>query len=148
MATLNGELMIPDVRLSYDLAGVVEAWACETPWSTLLNGVSLDEGDIVRLLRRTIDLLRQIANLGTSSGLGWSRRVAALVSSQLVVNAKRALTLIDRYPVNDGGLERASGGQVAESLELDNDSDEDSAEVEEDVAWDSGEDAILATSDE
>jgi len=148
MATLNGELMIPDVRLSYDLAGVVEAWACETPWSTLLNGVSLDEGDIVRLLRRTIDLLRQIANLGTSSGLGWSRRVAALVSSQLVMNAKRALTLIDRYPVNDSGLERASGGQVAESLELDNDSDEDSAEVEEDVAWDSDEDAILATSDE
>jgi superfamily II RNA helicase len=45
------------------MAGLVEAWALGTPWSTILGLTSLSEGDIIRLLRRVLDLLRQIPRL-------------------------------------------------------------------------------------
>ena len=52
-----------DVPLDATMAGLVEAWALGTPWSTILGLTSLSEGDIIRLLRRVLDLLRQIPRL-------------------------------------------------------------------------------------
>jgi len=49
-----------------------------------LRYTSLDEGDVVRLLRRTLDLLSQTPSL-----------------SARIVAAYRAVQLLDRFPVNE-----------------------------------------------
>jgi superfamily II RNA helicase len=48
----------------------------------------LDEGDVVRILRRTLDFLSQIPHVPN-------------VSQSLRSNAIRAAQLIDRFPVNE-----------------------------------------------
>jgi superfamily II RNA helicase len=80
-------LTIP-VWLEYELVGIVEQWALGMEWVELCSHTSLDEGDVVRILRRTIDLLCQIPH-------------APKLSNQLIQNAKRAIQLIDRFPVNE-----------------------------------------------
>ena len=41
--------------------GVVEMWARGSDWNSLTAATSMDQGDLVRNLRRTADLLRQFA---------------------------------------------------------------------------------------
>ncbi len=43
-----------------ELMGLVDAWARGIAWSDLIANTSLDEGDVVRILRRTVDLLAQV----------------------------------------------------------------------------------------
>ena len=43
--------------------GLVEAWAEGVSWPQLMAGTSLDAGDIFRLLKRTVELLRQVRYL-------------------------------------------------------------------------------------
>ncbi len=69
-----------------ELMGLVYAWAKGTPWSDLIANTSLDEGDVVRILRRTIDLLSQVPYCES-------------ISDQLRVNARLALKTINRFPV-------------------------------------------------
>ena len=76
------------VLLEYELIGLVEQWALETEWQELCNNTSLDEGDIVRILRRTLDFLSQIPHVPH-------------LSNQLKDNARRATQLINRFPVNE-----------------------------------------------
>jgi superfamily II RNA helicase len=76
------------VWLELDLVGLVEQWALEVPWTDLCAETNLDEGDIVRLLRRTLDFLSQIP-------------YAPHVSDALRQNAQRAKRLLDRPPVNE-----------------------------------------------
>ena len=52
----------------------------------MIASTSLDEGDVVRVLRRTVDLLAQIP-------------YAEAISDQLRRNARRALRAINRFPV-------------------------------------------------
>ena len=66
--------------------GLVEAWAKGSTWTALISNTSLDEGDVVRILRRTNDLLSQIP-------------YCEAVSRQLRNNAKAAMKLMDRFPV-------------------------------------------------
>lgn len=80
-------LQIP-VWLEYDLVGIVEQWALGMEWTDLCAHTNLDEGDLVRILRRTLDLLCQIPYVPH-------------LSNQLIQNAKRAIQLIDRFPVNE-----------------------------------------------
>ncbi|KAK9846418.1 hypothetical protein WJX81_003415 [Elliptochloris bilobata] len=47
-----------DLRLA-GLSGVVEAWAAGGSWAQVTADSNLDDGDIMRLLNRTSDLLRQ-----------------------------------------------------------------------------------------
>jgi len=66
-------------------------------WSDLIANTSLDEGDVVRIMRRTVDLLAQIP-------------YCEAISEQLRSNARAALKAINRFPVRepiDGG--QASG---------------------------------------
>ena len=49
------DIQIP-VWLDYDLIAIIEQWALEAEWQELCDNTSLDEGDIVRILRRTLDL--------------------------------------------------------------------------------------------
>jgi hypothetical protein len=47
--------------LDYTLAGVVEAWASGLGWNEVTGDCDLDDGDVARLLMRTVDTLRQAA---------------------------------------------------------------------------------------
>ncbi|MEX1323231.1 MAG: DEAD/DEAH box helicase, partial [Synechococcaceae cyanobacterium] len=69
-----------------ELTGLVEAWARGASWSEVIANTSLDEGDVVRVLRRTVDLLAQVP-------------YCEAVSQQLRDNARRALRAINRFPV-------------------------------------------------
>jgi superfamily II RNA helicase len=74
--------------LDYELTGLVEQWALGMEWTELCQNTNLDEGDIVRLMRRTIDLLYQIPHVPH-------------LPAQLYKAAKQAGQLIDRFPVNE-----------------------------------------------
>ncbi len=76
------------VWMEYELVGIVEHWALELSWTELCSNTSLDEGDIVRMLRRTVDLLSQIPYVPHAS-------------DTLQANARRAIQLIDRFPINE-----------------------------------------------
>ena len=72
----------------YKLIGIVEQWALGLEWPELCDRTSLDEGDIVRLLRRTVDLLSQIPHIPD-------------ISEDLQKNARRAIQLMERFPVSE-----------------------------------------------
>lgn len=42
---------------------MVEAWASGLTWREIMMDCAMDEGDLARLLRRTIDLLAQVSNI-------------------------------------------------------------------------------------
>ena len=71
-----------------DLIGIVEQWVLGVGWDELCNNTNLDEGDLVRILRRTMDFLSQIPHV---PGL----------SEDLQRNAREALQLMRRFPVEE-----------------------------------------------
>jgi superfamily II RNA helicase len=82
------QVVLP-VWLEHELVGLVEQWALGVEWTELCSNTSLDEGDVVRILRRTLDVLSQIPHVPH-------------VPNELKNNAKRAMQLIDRFPVKEG----------------------------------------------
>jgi superfamily II RNA helicase len=76
------------VWLETRLVGLVEQWALGTEWGDLCANTNLDEGDVVRMLRRTLDLLYQIPYVPH-------------LSSTLQQNASRAAHKLNRFPVNE-----------------------------------------------
>ncbi|MEM8809206.1 MAG: RNA helicase, partial [Cyanobacteria bacterium P01_G01_bin.38] len=81
------QVVIP-VWLEWDLIALVEQWALETDWSELCGNTSLDEGDVVRILRRTLDFLSQIPHV-------------PFLSDEVKNTARQAAYLINRFPVNE-----------------------------------------------
>jgi superfamily II RNA helicase len=69
-----------------ELTGLVHAWAQGASWSEVIANTSLDEGDVVRVLRRTVDLLAQVP-------------YAEAISERLRTQSRRALQAINRFPV-------------------------------------------------
>ena len=69
-----------------ELTGLVHAWAEGANWGELIANTSLDEGDVVRIMRRTVDLLAQIP-------------YCEVVSEELRRNTRMALKAINRFPV-------------------------------------------------
>jgi superfamily II RNA helicase len=76
------------IWLEFELIALVEQWALGMEWVELCENTTLDEGDVVRILRRTLDLLSQIPHVPH-------------LSKVLHTNAYRAMQLIDRFPVNE-----------------------------------------------
>ncbi len=76
------------IWLEYDLVGLIEQWALGMEWTELCRNTSLDEGDVVRIARRTLDLLSQIPHI-------------PYLPDSIRQNAYRAMQLIDRFPVNE-----------------------------------------------
>ena len=76
------------IWLEYELVALLEQWALGVEWTELCAKTSLDEGDVVRLLRRTLDLLSQIPHVPH-------------LPASLQRNAYRAMQLLDRFPVNE-----------------------------------------------
>ncbi|PSB40670.1 DEAD/DEAH box helicase [filamentous cyanobacterium Phorm 6] len=85
------EAAIP-IWLERDIVTLVEQWALGVEWLELISHTSLDEGDVVRILRRTLDFLSQIPHVPH-------------VSDSLRRNACRAMQLIDRFPVNEAATQ-------------------------------------------
>jgi superfamily II RNA helicase len=69
-----------------ELMGLVHAWAKGVSWNDLIANTSLDEGDVVRIMRRTVDLLAQIP-------------YCEAITEQLRTHARAALKAINRFPV-------------------------------------------------
>ncbi|MBE9065097.1 DEAD/DEAH box helicase [Leptolyngbya cf. ectocarpi LEGE 11479] len=76
------------VALEWNLIALVEQWALETEWNELCRNTSLDEGDVVRILRRTLDILAQIAHV-------------PFLPTTLKSTARQAAYLLNRFPINE-----------------------------------------------
>jgi len=76
------------IYLEKDLTGIVSQWARGQKWKEIIFNTSLDEGDVVRIIRRTMDVLSQIQYCGS-------------LSSKLKNNAKLTLKAINRFPVSE-----------------------------------------------
>jgi superfamily II RNA helicase len=72
-------------------ASLVEAWAQGFTWDRLIASTNIGEGDIVRQLRRTADILRQLSRIPE-------------VPEALRHTAKEALRLIYREPIKETEL--------------------------------------------
>jgi superfamily II RNA helicase len=70
----------------YELVGLVEQWTQGQDWQELCASTNLDEGDIVRMLRRTVDLLWQIPQIPD-------------ISEILENHARLAIAGMKRFPV-------------------------------------------------
>jgi superfamily II RNA helicase len=81
------EVVLP-VWLEFELIGLVEHWALGIEWTELCANTTLDEGDVVRILRRTVDILSQVPHVPA-------------ISETVKRNAVRAIQLLDRFPVNE-----------------------------------------------
>ena len=76
------------LNLETELTGIISEWAKGKKWKEVVYSTSLDEGDVVRIIRRTIDLLSQIKYCNS-------------VSSKLKKNAGLSIRAINRYPVTE-----------------------------------------------
>ncbi|XP_024194231.1 DExH-box ATP-dependent RNA helicase DExH15 chloroplastic isoform X2 [Rosa chinensis] len=74
--------------LDTQFAGMVEAWVSGLTWREIMMDCAMDEGDLARLLRRTIDLLVQIPKLPD-------------IDPVLQSNAKTASNIMDRPPISE-----------------------------------------------
>ncbi|MEC4984955.1 MAG: DEAD/DEAH box helicase [Oscillatoria sp. PMC 1068.18] len=82
------DVAIP-VWLEDDLVGLVENWAIadgHLDWNELCENTSLDDGDLVRMFRRTVDVLWQIPQIPG-------------VSENLQRNARQAVAQIEHFPI-------------------------------------------------
>jgi superfamily II RNA helicase len=80
------KLAIP-VWLESKFIGLVEQWTLGQEWNKVCENTSLDEGDLVRIFRRTVDVLWQIPQI---PGIG----------GELRENAKKAIVAMKRFPVS------------------------------------------------
>ena len=78
----------PERKEQRFIFALVEQWALETDWPELCDNTSLDEGDVVRILRRTVDILSQVPYVPH-------------ISEDLRKNAHHAIHLLNRFPVNE-----------------------------------------------
>tara|TARA_Y100000816_G_scaffold280815_1_gene254628 strand:+ start:63 stop:755 length:693 start_codon:yes stop_codon:yes gene_type:complete len=76
------------IFLETDLTGIISEWAKGKKWKDLIFNTSLDEGDVVRIMRRSIDVLSQI-------------QYCVGISNKLKTKAKLALKSINRFPVSE-----------------------------------------------
>ncbi|KAI3467444.1 hypothetical protein Pfo_024107 [Paulownia fortunei] len=74
--------------LDSQFSGMVEAWASGLTWKEIMMDCAMDEGDLARLLRRTIDLLAQVPKLPD-------------VDPLLQSNAVKASSVMDRPPISE-----------------------------------------------
>jgi superfamily II RNA helicase len=77
-----------NTRIHADASGITQLWAEEVDWDYLMSLTNLDEGDVVRILRRTGDLLEQIQH-------------APMLAESLQETARLAAALLDREPVRE-----------------------------------------------
>lgn len=75
-------------RIHSDASGLTQMWAEEADWDHLMGFTNLDEGDVVRIFRRTVDLLEQVVH-------------APMLDDATRDLARAAVTAMDREPVRE-----------------------------------------------
>jgi superfamily II RNA helicase len=75
-------------RVHSDASGLTQLWAEEVEWEYLMSLTNLDEGDVVRIFRRTLDMLEQIAH-------------APMLDDALHALARETARLLNREPVRE-----------------------------------------------
>lgn len=75
-------------RVHSDCSGLTQLWAEGADWDYLMTLTNLDEGDVVRVLRRTQDLLEQVQH-------------APMLDPALAALARAAIDAMDREPVRE-----------------------------------------------
>lgn len=75
-----------DLLLNTEFSGVIENWALGEDWESIVRQTGMDEGDIVRTIKRTVDILRQVTH-------------ASYVNPDLAERCNQALEAINREPV-------------------------------------------------
>lgn len=95
------------ITLNPVASGLVEAWAQGCTWERLIASTNIGEGDIVRQLRRTADVLRQISRLSE-------------LPNAITHTAKEALKQIYREPIKEIELPEESDNieQAAETPDV------------------------------
>ena len=88
-------MIMPPVWLERNLIAIVEKWTSDdggnqVSWQELCSHTSLDEGDVVRMLRRTLDFLSQVPRLPH-------------LSKRLRRNGSIAMDRMKRFPIDDSG---------------------------------------------
>ena len=68
-------------------SSMIEMWVNGAEWETILNQVEMGEGDIVRIFKRTVDVLRQLCVINN-------------VPEDIVYTAREAIAGILREPIN------------------------------------------------
>ena len=68
-------------------SSMIEMWVNGAEWESILEQVEMGEGDIVRIFKRTVDVLRQLC-------------VISNVPESLVYTAREAIKGILREPIN------------------------------------------------
>ena len=89
-AQFDGGLAFP-VGLEDGACALIEAWAAGEEWAALLSNTSLDAGDVYRILRRTMELLRSVS-------------AVPYVAAGVKAAAAGALRAMNRYPLADNAL--------------------------------------------
>ena len=102
------------VTVELSACPLVEAWAAGEEWGALLANTSVDGGDIFRILKRTIELLRSVSQV-------------PYVSDDVKNTAAAALRQMDRYPLSDDGLMGFSAKQKAPAAAVGGDGAEEAA---------------------
>lgn len=77
-----------DILLNIHYSWVLETWATGIDWEMLVNQTSMAEGDIVRTIKRTVDILRQVT-------------YAPYVNPELSRKCGIALSAINREPITE-----------------------------------------------
>ncbi|CAD6242483.1 unnamed protein product [Miscanthus lutarioriparius] len=75
-------------EIDAQFAGMVEAWTSGLTWREIMMDSAMDDGDLARLLRRSIDLLAQIPKLPD-------------IDPVLQKNAQIACSVMDRVPISE-----------------------------------------------
>lgn len=75
-------------RVHTDTAGLVQHWAAGAEWPELLRWTNLAEGDVVRIIRRSLDLLEQIAR-------------APMIAEETRISCLNAAAALNRDPVSE-----------------------------------------------
>jgi hypothetical protein len=76
------------VQLTREVGGLVESWVNGVTWRELCQDTSLDQGDVCRLLRRTVEILKQVP-------------LAYGIPPAIAQISMDAATKMDRFPVVD-----------------------------------------------
>jgi superfamily II RNA helicase len=76
------------IEMNAICSGLTQRWAQGARWQSVLSGTEMDEGDVVQVIRRTLDLLRQIPE-------------APGMPEELALLARQALSQLDRPPARE-----------------------------------------------
>lgn len=76
------------ILLNSDYSALIERWVLGEEWEALFEGLEIGEGDVVRIFKRTVDLLRQLTNIKG-------------VPEELAKSAGTAIDCINRDPITD-----------------------------------------------